>query len=122
MQQWPLEWELTLNKGLDYTIHYGAPRSLDDYIRKSGRAGREGQQSVSKIYWKPSVAPLHKSSSDFHKNEVAIVRSNLEESVNCRRHFLLHYFDPVVANNLEHCDNDLCCDDCQSKSNATVPL
>ena len=29
--------------GLRATIHYGAPRSLDDYFQESGCAGRAGQ-------------------------------------------------------------------------------
>ena len=29
--------------GLRATIHYGAPRSLDDYFQESSRAGRAGQ-------------------------------------------------------------------------------
>ena len=46
-------------KSLDYIIHYGAPRSLEDYIQESGRAGRDHLQSVSRIYWKPSEAPVY---------------------------------------------------------------
>ena len=30
-------------KSLDYIIPYGAPRSLEDYIQESGRAGRDQQ-------------------------------------------------------------------------------
>ena len=61
-------------KDLDCVVHYGAPRSLDDYFQESGRAGREGQQSVSTIFWKPSEAPLWKDLSNFHNKEVAFAR------------------------------------------------
>ena len=37
-------------KSLDYIVHYGAPHSLEDYIQESGRAGRDHQQPVSRIY------------------------------------------------------------------------
>ena len=47
--------------GLRTTIHYGAPRSLDDYFHESGQAGRAGEPSTSKIFWKPVDAPLVKS-------------------------------------------------------------
>ena len=44
---------------LDYIIHYSAPHTLEDYIQESGRAGRDNQQAVSRIYWKPSEAPVY---------------------------------------------------------------
>ena len=103
-------------KGSDYTIHYGAPRSLDDYFQESGRAGREGQQSVSRVYWKPPEAPLRQDLTNFRNKEVACVRRYLEESSNCRRHILLQYFDSVLTNNLEECNSKLCCDNCRSRS------
>ena len=37
-------------KSLDYIVHYGAPRLLEDYIQESGRAGRDHQQSVSRKF------------------------------------------------------------------------
>ncbi len=40
--------------GLTQTIHYGAPRSIDDYFQECGRAGRGGEPSTSTMYWKPS--------------------------------------------------------------------
>ncbi len=60
--------------GLKQTIHYGAPRSIDDYFQESGRAGRGGEPSMSTIYWRPSDVPRHKDLSDHKKVEVATVR------------------------------------------------
>ncbi len=60
--------------GLSETIHYGAPRSIDDYFQESGRAGRGGEPSTSTIYWRPSDVPRHKDLSDRKKVEVATVR------------------------------------------------
>eukprot|EP00731_Ephydatia_muelleri_P033458 Em0030g15a len=33
-------------KSLDYIIHYGAPRSLEDYIQESSRAGRDHRETL----------------------------------------------------------------------------
>ena len=61
-------------KNLDYIIHYGAPRSLKDYIQESGRAGRDHQQSRSRIYWKPVEAPVYADQSVHHYKELKEVR------------------------------------------------
>ena len=39
-------------KKVDNVIHYGAPRSLEDYFQESGRGGRNGDNAVSVVYWK----------------------------------------------------------------------
>ena len=49
--------------GLQATIHYEAPRSLDDYFQESGHAGCAGESSTSIIYCKPVNAPSIKSIS-----------------------------------------------------------
>lgn len=46
--------------GLNTIYHYGAPRSIDDFVQESGRAGRSGEQAKAVVYWKPSDAPLKK--------------------------------------------------------------
>ena len=103
-------------KNLYYVIHYGAPRSLEDYLQESSRAGRDGQQAYSKVFWKPADVPLRQDQSNFHNREVAAVRKYLEDTHMCRRYMLLRYFDKVVADRLEIHDKQWCCDNCQSRS------
>lgn len=66
--------------GLNTIIHYGAPRSLDDYFQESGRAGPSGDFATSTVYWCPIDAPLRKDSSKPHDVEVNLVRKYLENS------------------------------------------
>ena len=101
-------------KSLDYIVHYGAPRSLEDYTQECGRAGRDHQQSVSRIYWKPSEAPVYADQSVYRNKELKEVRDYLENTELCHRFMLLKYFDPAVAMTLGSRDNTLCCDNCRS--------
>ena len=46
---------MALGMGVDFrdihhVIHYGTSRSLEDYLQESGRVGRNGQQSFSKVF------------------------------------------------------------------------
>ena len=99
--------------GLTQTIHYGAPRSIDDYFQECGRAGRGGQSSTSTIYWRLSDVPQRKD-HDHKSVEMATVRRYLVNTEICRRYFLLHYFDPVVAEGIGRRDRSRCCDNCKT--------
>lgn len=101
--------------GLHITIHYGAPRSLDDYFHESGRAGRAGEPSTSTIFWKPADAPLRKSIHSARDAEVVTVRHYLENTQECRRYQLLRYFDLDIARALPRRDPETCCDYCKLK-------
>lgn len=101
-------------RNLDFVVHYGAPKSLEDYFQESGRAGRDQQQSVSRVYWKPVEAPLYTDMTIHRKFELCAVREYLEDSEQCRRYMLLKYFDPVVARSIGSRDKRLCCDNCRS--------
>lgn len=97
---------------LNTTIHYGAPRCIDDFFQESGRAGRSGEPSKSIVYWKPSEAPLRRDLNDPKNAEVAAVRKYLENCTVCRRYQLLCYFDKDLANSLPDREKFLCCDVC----------
>ena len=74
--------------GVNTVIHYGAPNSLDDYLQESGRAGRNGEQATSTIYWCPSDAPKYKELKNKRMEEILAVRSYLENIDECRRYQL----------------------------------
>ena len=100
--------------GLNTVIHYGAPRSLDDYFQECGRAGRSGEQSYSTIFWCPSDAPQYRDTSDYLRQEVVLVRLYLENTEKCRRIQLFQYFtgEMDVLNNIMI--PDMCCDVCNT--------
>lgn len=102
--------------GLNRIIHYGAPRTIDDYFQESGRAGRTGELSISTVFWSPPDAPLRKDTSDPHIAEAVAVRNYLENEQQCRRFQLLSYFDYSLASNLPPHDPTTCCDVCKQNS------
>lgn len=91
-------------------IHYGAPQSIDDYFQESGRGGQSGDQARSTIYWKPRDCPLKVNPISVRDKEVVAVRRYLENTSECRRKWLLGYFDPTCAKPGEN--PSTCCDVC----------
>ncbi len=105
---------VALGMGVDLqsntTIHYGAPQSLDDYFKESGRAGRSGDYARSTVYWKPADCPLRKQLLSTCDHEEASDRMYLENATVCRRKWLLDHFDPLCVK--PGCDPNMCCDVC----------
>lgn len=89
-------------------IHYGVPRSLEDYFQESGRGGRTGARAKSIVFWRPRDCPSKVTPSNIHDHEVIAVRHYLENTLECRRKCLLSYFDlkfvPCAETLLECCD------------------
>ena len=101
-------------KNLDFIVHYGAPKSLEDYFQERDQSGRNHQQSLSTVYWKPAEAPVCADQTVRRNVELRAVRDYLENTELCRRFMLLKYFDPVVARNIGSRDKRMCCDNCRS--------
>ena len=97
-------------KNVNTIVHYGAPRSLEDYFQESGRGGRSGEPAKSIVYWKPKDCPMRKNLAKVHDQETAAVRSYLENCSECRGYQLLKYFDPMLAK--VGMDSSSCCDVC----------
>ena len=99
--------------GVHTVIHYGAPRSIDDYFQESGRAGRDGKLSTSTVYWLPADVPLKKDLSNRVNVDIVAVRHYLENNQECRRCQLLRYFDESLVWSLERRQLSICCDVCK---------
>lgn len=95
-------------------IHYGAPRSLEDYFQECGRGGRTGKQAFSTIYWCPRDAPKYKDILEHRKLELTLVRSYLENTFVCRRKQLIEYFVEDFKE-VSETTQFLCCDVCHKK-------
>lgn len=92
-------------------IHYGAPRSLEDYFQESSRGGRSGSSVLSVAYWKSRDCPVKTKPSTTHDHELIDVRRYLENTTECRRKVLLRYFDLSFATSGKQGE---CCDICST--------
>ena len=97
-------------QNVNLIIHYGSPRSIEDYFQESGRGGRSGEDAESMIYWNRSDCPVRKEPTTAQHRELIDVRNYLENKTCCRRKWLLHYFDPECAK--PGSDPMMCCAIC----------
>lgn len=101
-------------KDVNTIIHYGAPKSIEDYFQESGRGGRSGERAVSTIFWKPRDCPVHKQLVTLRDRELLAVRRYLQNITYCRRQWLLEHFDVKASSVVDNC-----CDVC-NKTATTV--
>lgn len=94
-------------------IHYGAPRSLEDYFQESGRGGRSGSDARSVVFWKPRDCPVKAKPLTTRDQELIDVRQYLENTSECRRNILLKHFDFSFASSGK--DSTKCCDVCANR-------
>lgn len=87
-------------KGVCRVIHFGPPNNVDAYIQETGRAGRDGMQSIAYLVYE---GPMLKHVDKHIKKYIS--------SDSCRRKTLLQHFD-----NCSDIDSveplHLCCDNC----------
>lgn len=101
-------------------IHYGPPKTMEEYVQQIGRAGRDGRTAHCIMY--ADYSDFSKYDSDFYLGQLnAIARANTLNSLGklqnyamtdkCRRAELLRYFseDPPFG---EHCGT---CDNCTTR-------
>lgn len=99
-----------------FVAHLNLPKSIEAYYQETGRAGRDGLAANAWMaYGLQDVITLRQFSHNSSANEThkRVEHHKLEamlglcESVTCRRHVLLEYFDETTNESCGNCDNCL---------------
>ena len=96
-------------KGVCRIIHFGPSKNIESYIQESGRAGRDGKQSVAHIIYHGLLL-----------NHVGKDIKLYVNTTDCRRKLLLSQFDNFSQVKFPK-QLHLCCDNCSIKCKCGAP-
>jgi len=95
-------------KGVHRTVHFGPPKNIESFVQETGRAGRDGAQSISYLlYHGLLLTHVEKDIKDFIKLK------------DCRRKWLLKHF--IDTDDTESVVSHLCCDNCSQSCTCGSP-
>jgi ATP-dependent DNA helicase RecQ len=93
-----------------WVIHYNLPKNIEGYYQEIGRAGRDGVESDTLLFYSYSdVIQLRKFAESSSNEEFQLAKlermQQFAESLNCRRKALLSYFGEGLPKDCGNCDN-----------------
>lgn len=96
-----------------FIVHMDLPKNIESYYQETGRAGRDGLQSHSLLFFSwGDVQKLQRFAAvDGNPQQTKIMLRKLDQMAKygdlktCRRKFLLEYFDEEFTGRCGHCDN-----------------
>ena len=85
-------------KGVHRIVHYGPSKTMEAYVQETGRAGRDGEQSIAYILYHGILL-----------NHVEGQVKSFVKTSECRRQALMRHFDAAL---MQPEKAHLCCDNC----------
>lgn len=92
-----------------WVIHYNLPKNIEGYYQEIGRAGRDGVDSKTLLFYSyGDVMQLKKFADGAANSEVQLAKIDrmmqFAEALSCRRKVLLSYFGEYLEENCGNCD------------------
>jgi ATP-dependent DNA helicase RecQ len=99
-------------------IHRDCAPSVEAYLQESGRAGRDGAQSIAILLWGPDDdASLRRAKTDADRSRLSALLNYARNTTDCRRHALLKMLN--FDGNGESPETP-CCDVCDNNASASL--